>query len=56
MCNYIYLKKLQILFEIKSIAVYNWLYKLGFKYKNIKKDVFINKYKLLNAAENDKKV
>lgn len=29
-------------------TIYNWLYKLYFKYKNTKKNIFINIYKYLN--------
>lgn len=35
--------------------MYNWLYKLIFKYKNINKYVFVNKYKQLNIIETCKK-
>lgn len=31
-----------------------WLYKLGYKYKNVYKDVFIDRYKWLDIIENCK--
>lgn len=31
--------------KIKLRNTWNWLYKLGFEYKNVKKDIFINEHK-----------
>lgn len=33
---------------IKLNISWNWLYKLGFEYKDVKKDVFIEEYKWLD--------
>lgn len=42
MRDYVNLKGKQFLIEIKLQIVRKWLYKLGFEYKNIKKDIFID--------------
>lgn len=36
--------------------IQKWLHKLGFKYKIIKKDVYIDKYKCLDIVENCQKI
>lgn len=57
--EYVNSKNISNSIEIKSCTTCNWLYKLGFKYKNIKKDVFINKHKkldIIQACENFVKV
>ncbi len=41
--------------EIKSRIAYNWFYWLSFKYKVIKKDVFVDRYKWSDIIENCKK-
>lgn len=43
--NYINPKKIIISIEIKSHSAQNWFFCLGFKCKNMKKDLFINRYK-----------
>lgn len=40
--------------EIKSCTTCNWLYKPSLKYKNIKKDVFIDGYKRRNIVSDYK--
>lgn len=55
MCKYIKLKKILSSIKIKSKIVRKWLYKLEFKYKDIKKVIFAYKYKRLDIIEEYKK-
>lgn len=55
MYDYINLKEVQSSIEIKFRIVYNKFHKLGFEYKNVKKDVFIGKYKCPDIVEEYKK-
>lgn len=43
--NYINPKGIQALVEIKLQTAQKWLYKFGFEYKDMKKDVFVDGYK-----------
>ena len=55
MRDYVNLKGIQSPIEIKSRISRNWLYKLGFKYKDIKKDIFVDEYERLDVVEDRKK-
>lgn len=55
MRNYINLKKIQSLIEIKSKTARNWLHKLGFEYKNEKKDVFVDRHERIDMVKDCKK-
>lgn len=48
-------EKVQTPIEIKSRTVCKWLYKLGFKYKNVKKNVFVDKYEQPDVVEDCEK-
>lgn len=39
------------LVEIKSYMAKNWFYQLGFEYKDIKKDVFVDRHKRRNVVK-----
>ena len=54
--HYINMEEIQSLIEIKSRTVCNWLYKLGFEYKDVKNTLFIDKHKRPNIVENCKKI
>ena len=41
--------------KIKSQTARKWLYRLSFKYKNVKKDVFVNGHKWSNVREDCKR-
>lgn len=41
--------------EIKSRTAQNWLYRLGFEYKDVKKNVFIDRHKRPDIIEDRKK-
>lgn len=43
------------LMKIKSCTVRNWLYQLGFEYKDVKKDVFVDGHKQPDVVEDPKK-
>lgn len=45
MKKYINLESIPNAIEIKSHITHNWLHKLDFQYKDVKKDVFIDGYK-----------
>lgn len=49
--TYINLKKIEILIIIWLHRIENKLYKLKYEYKNIYKNIFINKHKLSNIIE-----
>lgn len=53
--DYINLEEIQSLIKIKFRTTYNGLNKLDFKNKNIKKNVFIDRYEWPNMVENCKK-
>ena len=55
MRNYVNLEGIQSPIEIKSGIARNWLHKLGFEYKNIKKDVFVDGHEQLDVIEDCKK-
>lgn len=42
--DYINPKEIQSPIEIKSQTTQKWLHKLGFEYKNVRKDVFVDKH------------
>lgn len=42
---YVNLKEIKILIMICLYIAQKWLYKLRYEYKNIYKDIFINRYK-----------
>ena len=49
--EYIYSKGIPNPIEIKLHTTYNYLHKLGFKYKDIKKNVFIDRHKRPNIVQ-----
>ena len=49
------LKGEKSLIEIKLCTARNWLHRLGFKYKNVKKPIFINEYKQLDMVKDCKR-
>lgn len=55
MRNYVDLEEVKSLIEIKSRIVYNWLHKFGFEYKDVNKDVFVDKYEWPDVFEDHKK-
>lgn len=52
MHNYVNLEEIQTFIEIKSQIARKWLYKLNFKYKNSKKDIFIKRDEHSNIVKN----
>lgn len=50
--NYVNSEKIEISIEIQLWIAQNWLYKLGFEYKHIYKNIFINGYEYLNVVKN----
>ena len=55
MHNYVNSEKIQSPIEIKSRTARNWLYKLGFEYKDVRKDVFIDGHEQPDVIEDRKK-
>lgn len=55
MRDYVNLEGVQSPIEIKSRTARNWLHKLGFEYKDVKKDVFVDGHERPNVMENCKK-
>lgn len=53
--KYVSPEGIQTPIEIKSRKAHNWLYKLGFEYKNIKKDVFIDGHERPDKIEDCEK-
>ena len=49
--EYIYLEDIPNPIKIKLRTTYNYLHKLGFKFKDIKKSVFIDKHKRPNIVQ-----
>ena len=55
MRDYVNLEGIQSSIEIKSRIARNWLHKLGFEYKDVKKDVFIDGHERPNVFKDRKK-
>lgn len=53
--TYICPKEIEISIRIYSHTVQKWLSKLGYKYKNIHKDVFMDEHKWADIVEDHKK-
>lgn len=56
MRNYVNLKKIQSLIKIKFRIARNWLYKLDFEYKNIKRNIFVDGHKQPDMVEDRRKI
>lgn len=52
---YVSPERVQTPIEIKSRTMYKWLYKLRFEYKDVRKDVFIDRYKRPDMVEDCEK-
>ena len=55
MRDYVNLEGVQSPIEIKSRTARNWLHKLGFEYKDVKKDVFVYGHERPDMVEDRKK-
>ena len=55
MRDYVNLEGIQSPIEIKSRTARNWLHKLGFEYKDVKKDVFVDGHERPDVVEDRKK-
>ena len=53
--DYVNLGGVQSAIEIKSRTARNWLHKLGFEYKDVKKDVFVDGHERSDVVEDRKK-
>ena len=53
--NYVNPEGIQTPIEIKSRTARKWLYKLGFEYKDIKKDVFVDGHERPDVVEDRQK-
>lgn len=54
MKTYVIPQGIEILIEIRLRTLWRWVYKLGYEYKNIRKDVFVDRYKQSNIVEDCK--
>lgn len=53
--DYVNLEGEKFPIEIKSRIGWNWFHWLGFKYKDIKKDVFVDKHEQTDMVEDQKR-
>lgn len=51
MKKYVNLENIPNFIDIKSYITCNWPYKIGFKYKNLKKEILIDNYERLNIIK-----
>lgn len=49
--EYVSPKSISTSIEIKLRTTQNWLHKLGFGYKDVKKNIFIDRYKWTNMVQ-----
>lgn len=55
MHDYVNLERVQSPIEMKSKTARNWLHELGFEYKDVKKDVFVDGHERPDVIEDCKK-